>query len=111
MGVLYGLTFMICLLASLVGAVCGIGGGVIIKPIFDIFGILGVGEINFLLGCTVLSMTTYSVIRIKAGKESHIKTDTSLPLAIGAALGGICGKQLFEWISAISGNENLVGAV
>lgn len=108
---MYGLTFIICLLASFVGAVCGIGGGVIIKPLLDSFGMLGAAEINFLSGCTILSMTAYSAIRSKAGKESHIRTDTSLPLAIGAVLGGISGKQLFEWILTVSGNKNLVGVV
>lgn len=108
---MYALTFIICLLASLVGAVCGIGGGVIIKPLLDAFGILGMAELNFLSGCTVLSMTAYSVIRSKAVGESYIRADTSLPLAVGAAMGGILGKQLFEWILAISGQNNLVGVV
>ena len=42
--------------ASIVGAICGIGGGVIIKPLLDAFGIASVAEISFLSGCTVLSI-------------------------------------------------------
>ncbi|MBQ2105458.1 MAG: sulfite exporter TauE/SafE family protein, partial [Lachnospiraceae bacterium] len=56
------LVFAICFLASVIGAICGIGGGVIIKPALDAFGIMDVSTISFLSGCTVLSMTTYSVI-------------------------------------------------
>ena len=39
--------------ASIIGAICGIGGGVIIKPTLDAFGLLEVSAINFLSGCTV----------------------------------------------------------
>ncbi len=45
------------------GAICGIGGGVIIKPTLDAFGVLSVSTISFLSGCTVLAMTCYSVIK------------------------------------------------
>ena len=33
------LIFIICLLASVIGGICGIGGGVIIKPVLDAMGI------------------------------------------------------------------------
>ena len=42
------LVFLICFFASVVGAICGIGGGVIIKPALDAFGIMGVSTISFL---------------------------------------------------------------
>ena len=54
--------------ASVVGAICGIGGGVIIKPLLDSFGIASVSEISFLSGCTVLSMSCYSVGKALAAK-------------------------------------------
>ena len=53
--------FLVCFLASAAGAICGMGGGVVIKPVLDAFGILDVDSISFLSGCTVLSMTAYSV--------------------------------------------------
>lgn len=30
---------VVCFLASTVGCICGIGGGVIIKPVLDAFGL------------------------------------------------------------------------
>ena len=36
------LIFLICFSASVIGAICGIGGGVIIKPVLDAFGIMDV---------------------------------------------------------------------
>ena len=80
------------------GTVCGIGGGVIIKPVLDAFGVLDVAVISFLSGCTVLSMTTYSVVKSKIGGTSYVDKRTGIPLALGAALGGVAGKELFSWI-------------
>lgn len=108
---IYILVFLICFGASVVGAICGIGGGVIIKPTLDAFGIMDVSTISFLSGCTVLSMTTYSVIRSKRSGSSKFDSHTGLPLAIGAALGGIIGKYLFQIIKAMSTDPNRVGAV
>lgn len=108
---MYGLIFMVCLLASLAGAICGIGGGIIIKPLLDALGILSVAQINFLSGCTVLSMAAYSVVRSKMSGKSRIRTNTSLPLAIGAASGGLLGKQLFCEISEMLGDQKQVGLI
>mgnify|MGYP001150603034 CR=1 FL=1 len=34
------LALIVCFFASVIGAICGIGGGVIIKPVLDSVGIL-----------------------------------------------------------------------
>ena len=39
---------LICFFASIIGAICGIGGSVIIKPVLDAFGIMDVATISFL---------------------------------------------------------------
>ena len=103
--------FVICFSASIIGAICGIGGGVIIKPVLDAFHIMDVAAISFLSGCTVLSMTAYSVAKSKISGESHIDQETGFPLAVGAALGGLAGKWMFSYISALSPDRNKVGAV
>lgn len=102
--------FIVCFLASTVGAICGIGGGVIIKPVLDSFGVLDVTALSFLSGCTVLSMTTYSVIKSKIHKTSKIDQRIGLPLAIGAALGGIAGKWVLSFLSLRS-DQNQVGFI
>lgn len=78
--------------ASVVGAICGMGGGIIIKPVLDASGSLSVSTISFLSGCTVLAMTGYSVLKSKLSGKSEIETRTATPLAIGAAFGGLFGK-------------------
>ena len=97
--------------ASVAGAICGIGGGVIIKPVLDLFRVASVSTISFLSGCTVLAMSSYSVTRNLTSGESRIALKTGTPLAIGAVLGGIAGKQLFSVVKAMFEDPNTVGAV
>ena len=97
--------------ASVAGAICGIGGGVIIKPVLDLFRVASVSTISFLSGCTVLDMSSYSVTRNLTSGESRIALKTGTPLAIGAVLGGIAGKQLFSVVKAMFEDPNTVGAV
>lgn len=110
-GTIYGLFLLISFGASVVGAICGIGGGVIIKPTLDAFGVLSVSSISFLSGCTVLAMTCYSVIRGKMSGESLVDRRTGTPLAMGAAIGGIAGKSMFQVISSLFADKNMIGAV
>ena len=106
---------LICLLvslgASVVGAICGIGGGVIMKPVLDLAGAGSVSTISFLSCCTVLSMSCYSVGKSLLARDSQVDLKTGTPLAIGAAVGGVLGSQLFKMVKAAFENQNMVGAV
>ncbi len=103
--------FLICFIASVIGAICGIGGGIIIKPALDALGTMSVTAISFLSGCTVLSMTGYTVIRSKLEGVSNINMKTGTPLAVGAAFGGIAGKMLFESLASVFPDKNMIGAI
>lgn len=105
------LFFIICFGASIIGAICGIGGGVIIKPLLDTFGVMDVNTISFLSGCTVLSMTTYSVIKMKTSGQSNVDQSISIPMAAGAAVGGLVGKYMYSSIQAMSSDPNRIGAI
>ena len=107
----YLVFILISFFASVIGCICGIGGGVIIKPVMDAFHLYPVSTISFMSGCIVLSMTSYSVIKSMLTHESQIVRGTSTWLGVGAALGGISGKQLFEMIRAGAGDPDMVGAV
>lgn len=102
---------LISLIASVIGGICGIGGGVLIKPVLELFGAVPFSQIGFLSSCTVLTMSLYNVARSFADRSGGIDTKTGTPLAIGAALGGICGNLLFNGIRAAAGNDNIIGAV
>ena len=105
------LAFLVSFLASTAGAICGIGGGVIIKPTLDLFQMASVSTIGFLSGCTVLSMSLYSVGRGLLAHDSTVDFKTGTPLALGAAIGGVFGKQLFTAVKEAASNPNMVGGV
>lgn len=105
---LYALIFIVCLMASTAGGICGIGGGVIIKPVVDSLGMLSVSALSFLSGLTVLSMSCISVYKQRKRKLVEFKTGTAL--AIGAAVGGLLGKAIFDVIKSSVG-EAPVGLI
>lgn len=112
MGVgLYLLFLAVSFGASVVGAICGIGGGVLIKPVLDAVSGLSVAAVSFLSACTVLSMTSYSMLRAFKKGDTLINRSVSTPLAIGAALGGIAGKEIFRVLLSRLPNSERVGAV
>ena len=95
------LFFCVCFCISTVGAICGIGGGVIIKPVLDAVGIFSADTVNFLSGCTVLSMAVSSIFtKGKQAGRTAAGAGPILPLAAGAALGGVLGKLIFQTVSA-----------
>ena len=86
---------IISLFATTLGAISGVGGGIIIKPVYDALSGLDVATINFMSGCTVLSMSIVSLIK---SRNSGVKLDKikSTTLALGAAVGGVLGKSILE---------------
>lgn len=105
------LFFIVSFLSSIVGAICGIGGGVVIKPVLDMLQLGEPATINFLSGCTVLSMSLYSVSKALRAGDSKVEMTTGTPLALGAAIGGIAGKELFSAVKTFFGGSSMVGAV
>ena len=87
--------FLICILATTVGGISGVGGGVIIKPVLDAITALDVSTISFLSGTTVLAMTCSSIV-LGRNRDVQVEKRRGTALAIGAALGGVGGKALFE---------------
>ena len=105
------LFFLVALLASMVGAICGIGGGVIIKPVLDLLHLETVSAIQFLSGCTVLSMSAYSVGRAKLAGEKRLEGRTGGPLIAGAVAGGLAGNRLFSLLKAAAALPETVSAI
>lgn len=97
--------FLVCFGASLIGAVSGIGGGVIIKPVLDSLGTLDISAIRFLSGCTVLAMAVCTMIRARGG-DARVNPRVSVPLAVGSCLGGIVGKEAFQLLTEFYAGGN-----
>lgn len=100
---------LVSLFASSIGAIFGIGGGVIIKPVLDSLNLMEVSKISFLSSCTVLSMSLYSFINSKISGKSLVDTKIATPFALGGVMGGFVGKILFSQTIKAFNNENIAG--
>ena len=108
----YLIIVFVCLFSSVIGAICGIGGGVIIKPVFDALGIMPVKIVSFLSGCTVLSMSVVSFYKNVKHRGIHsFQKEFAIILALGSVIGGILGKSWFQKLLLFFPDQNKVGAV
>lgn len=90
---------LVALFASLIGAISGIGGGVIIKPLLDLAGNYSTSAISILSSATVFSMSLSSIL-----KHIHLKTpfDKKLAtwIACGSVGGGLLGQSILSTVIA-----------
>lgn len=100
-GIVY---FFVIIIANSIGAVSGMGGGVIIKPIFDFIGADSVTSITFYSAIAVLTMSIVSTFRqFKSGIELELKIIGWL--SAGAVVGGIIGNATFEYLLGLFVDE------
>ena len=108
---------IVCFLASTLGPLCGIGGGVIIKPIVDSLGVMGIATTSFLSSLTVLTMSLSTLAQQGWARARHPEKpttpypSTAIPLSIGAAIGGVAGKIVFNAIRGSLGSAETIGAI
>ncbi len=89
--------------ASSVGSITGMGGGVIIKPVFDLFGTFDAQSIGVLSSMTVLSMAFVSAGR-NIVRRTPLPLKTAVLVAVGSVFGGSFGQKLLNL--TIGGYEN-----
>lgn len=103
-GMLY---FIVIVIANTVGAVSGMGGGVIIKPVFDLIGADSVASISFYSTVAVLTMSLVSTFRqLKSGYK--LNWQLVYWLSLGAIIGGVVGNVVFEFFLVFFNDELLV---
>ncbi|MFC0234454.1 sulfite exporter TauE/SafE family protein [Vagococcus entomophilus] len=103
-GILY---FIVIVLANSVGAVSGMGGGVLIKPIFDLIGAHSVATISFYSATAVFTMSLVSTGRqLSSGRKLNWQIVSWV--SVGAIIGGVLGNELFEWLLRLVQNESNV---
>lgn len=103
--------YLVTFFACTIGTICGMGGGIIIKPVLDATGVMTVSTITFLSGCTVIAMTCWSVGKTMLRRESVIDIKKTTFLALGAAIGGLSGKQLYSFVSSFFADPNTAGGI
>ena len=89
--------FVVSLLASISGAICGIGGGVIIKPVLDLLQTDSVATISFLSSFTVLAMSCYSVLKNLSNGENRIDLQITIPPSCRWSSRGRRGKTVIQF--------------
>lgn len=89
---------LIVLMATVIGSVAGIGGGVIIKPVFDMFNYHDSSTISLYSSFIVLSMSTIAMIKlIKRGVKFNKKI--IVLMVLGSIIGGINGQLVFSLLA------------
>ncbi|HHV39061.1 MAG TPA: sulfite exporter TauE/SafE family protein [Tepidimicrobium sp.] len=90
---------LVTLLATSIGAIAGLGGGVIIKPVFDVIGFHDpqtIGAYSAFAVFTMAIVSTYKQIR------NRVKIDKKIGLfiSLGSLVGGYLGDVCFEYINS-----------
>lgn len=102
---------IVCMLSTMVGAISGIGGGVIIKPMLDMTLPLGMPTISLISSFAVLSMSLFSVGKNALNRQQQaLDMKIAVPLAIGSTVGGVTGKSCFNAVSAMLAADKAVKA-
>ena len=97
--------FILTLCTSVIGAISGIGGGVLMKPVLDLLSPMNAASINFVSSSAVFAMAAVSLIKSRKEKQK-IKIRESSILVLGSTLGGVAGKSLFQVLIALLSEEN-----
>ncbi len=99
------LYFLIVFVATLIGGISGMGGGVIIKPAFDALSGIDLASIGVLSSVTVLTMSIVSVIKGFRGKPEVDKQ--LITLALSGVAGGYAGSFIFSFATSIVSDQSV----
>lgn len=105
----YLLYAFIILAATTLGAIAGLGGGVIIKPLLDVIGYHDASTIGIYSSVAVFTMCVISLAKqVRSGFD--LDRRVALWVSLGSLVGGVVGEQVFSSITA-SLDNGLVKAV
>lgn len=92
--------FILTLIFSVLGALSGVGSGIILKPLLDFLAVDTLVAITFLSSMTVLSMSFVSIVLhlLRNNGKLGINLNLLLKLAVSSSLGGILGKIAFSYL-------------
>ena len=106
---IYVLYCLVILGATSLGAVAGLGGGVIIKPLLDLIGYHDATAIGMYSSVAVFTMCVVSLTKqMRGGFEFDRKV--VLSISLGSLAGGLLGEKIFSAATASMDNA-LVKAV
>lgn len=86
---------LIAFLATIIGAITGIGGGIVIKIFYDVIGIHSVLEIGFYTTVVVFTMCIISIYKQYKGGFKY-DLNVLLSISVGSMVGGYVGNGLLN---------------
>lgn len=98
--------FFIALFATTIGALTGMGGGVIIKPVLDLLGSFSAPTINVLSCLTVFFMAISSVLRQIKGRVD-VNLGDAVSMGLGGVVGGIAGQGAVSMVAKMLGSQKI----
>ena len=97
--------FVVILLACVLGAIVGLGGGVFIRPIFDTIGYHGMADIQLFSSAAILSMAIVSTFtKLMGGME--IDKSKAVLISAGSLVGGVFGDFALQGIISMVESES-----
>lgn len=102
--------FVVIGISVFFGALAGLGGGVIIKPVLDAIGHHPLFMINFFSSVAVFLMSVTSIAKQREQRK-HFPVKQMLWLALGCVIGGIIGNQVFNVLVTSFGDQAMVNLV
>ncbi len=91
-------------IATFIGAITGLGGGIIIKPAFDFVGLDQAAMISVYSTIAVFSMCIVSLYK-RWDDVKNSQRKIAFGLSIGSILGGLSGEQIFQMALQYWGNR------
>lgn len=98
------LYILIILLATISGAITGLGGGVIIKPLFDAIGYHDAASIGFYSSVAVFTMCIVSIYK-QMRNEFNFNRNILWTISFGSVLGGLLGEKIFNLFTSFLDNN------
>lgn len=98
---------LIVFVATTLGASAGIGGGIIIKPAFDLLNQDELNIISFLSANAVFFMALYSSVKRLRGKAEKFDKPILLIIALSSIVGGFVGNEVFYYLFDYIDSNNL----
>lgn len=97
----YIIYFVIAFSTTIIGSISGMGGGVMMKPLYDMLNDFSATQIAVMTSTTVFTMSLVSVVsRAKSLKEENVNLKTLIFITIGAVVGGYVGQKIFALATA-----------
>ncbi len=108
----YVIYSLLSLFACTAGAISGMGGGVIVKPIMDLVGHYDAVTISLLSSITVYSMSIVSLVKSRGQSdlqdEPWSSTSHLVVLGVGGVIGGLTGQTIFSLVVQAVNSSTLV---